>query len=94
MIPDNITTSAICVQLMGLDTNSIVSSTVSNSYFFMIPFFNNNNVVAYSNDLQDLWDYSVEHIQTINKIDIKITNESGQLLTINNSNIVMELLIQ
>lgn len=94
MIPDTITASAICFQIMGLDSNSIVSSTVCNSYLFMMPFVNNNNVLFYSNDLRDLWDYSVENHNTLNKLDIRITNESGQLLSINNSNIVIELLIE
>lgn len=94
MIPDTVTANAICFQIMGIDSNFIVSSTVCNSYFFMIPFLNNLNVLSYSNDLRDTWDYVSDTEKVINKLDIRITNESGQLLTINNSNIIIELLIE
>lgn len=94
MIPDNLNTNMICLQIDGLSENQIISNTVTSGYFFMIPFVNNNNVPFYSNDIVDTWDYSPQSEVILNKFVIRITNELGQLLTTNNSSTVIELLLE
>lgn len=93
MIPDNITANIICVNIEGLNSNQIVSNTSVASYFFSIPFLNNNNASFFSNDVTDTWDYENPNGIELNKLVISITNETGQLLTLNNSSICLELLI-
>lgn len=93
MIPDNITTNAIIIQIAMLDNHYYVSQNNRVSYTFLIPFTNNSNFVVYSNDLIDTWD-NISHNIPINKLDIRVCNESGQLLTLNNSNIIMEILFE
>lgn len=93
MIPDNINTNAILIQIASLDTNCYVSQNNRVSYTFMIPFTNNSNFAVYSNDLTDTWDITVNN-WTINKLDVRVINESGQLLTLNNSNIIIELMFE
>lgn len=93
MSPDNITTNAILIQIAMLDNHYYVSQNNRVSYTFMIPFTNNNNFIVYSNDLTDTWD-KIGHNIPINKLDIRVCNESGQLLTLNNSNIIMEILFE
>lgn len=93
MIPDNITTNAILVQIALLDHHYYVSQNNRVSYTFLIPFTNNNNMITYTNDLTDTWDM-INHNIPINKLDIRICNENGQLLTFNNSNIIMEILFE
>lgn len=94
MIPDNLNTNMICIQIDGLSENQIISSTVTSGYFFMIPFVNNNNVPFYSNDIVDTWDYNPHTEVILNKFVVRITNELGQLLTTNNSSTVIELLLE
>ena len=38
LIPDNIASNMVCIQIDGLNENQIISNTVVSSYFFMIPF--------------------------------------------------------
>lgn len=90
MIPDNITTNAIIIQIGSLDKHFYVSQSNRVSYTFLIPFINNNNIASYSNDLIDTWD--ITQNMMINKLDIRVCNENGQLLTFNNSNIIIEIL--
>ena len=73
-LPDNITTNMICIQVDGLNMNQIISSSIVSSYFFMIPFVNNNSIPYYSNDLNDTWDFVNENGVIINKFVIRITN--------------------
>jgi hypothetical protein len=60
----------------------------------MIPFVNNAVVPSYSNDLIDTWDFKNNNGVILNKFVIRITNENGALLNLNNSSIVMELLLE
>lgn len=93
-IPDNVNTNMICIQIDGLNGNHIISNSVVSSYFFMIPFVNNSVVPFYSNDLVDTWDFVNDNGVILNKFVIRITNELGTLLTMNNSTIVLEILIE
>lgn len=95
LIPDNINTNCICINISGLSENNILSTTgIYTSYFFMIPFVNNNSAPSYTNDVSDTWDVSYEYDKILNRADISITNENGALLTLNNSQIVMEILFE
>ena len=93
-VPDNVNTNMILLNINGLNSHSYVSNTGVVSYVFMIPFVNNNNSPSYSNDLNDTWDYENPNGCIFNKLEIRLTNETGQLLTINASRILVELLIE
>lgn len=92
-IPDNINARMICLNINHMNVNTINSNTGSNvSYFFAIPFVNNNNVVSYTNDLMDIFDVSYPNDINLNKLEMRVTNENGDLLTFNNSSLIFELL--
>lgn len=93
MIPDNITSNVICVQIEQLNTNNIIGNG-NVGYFFMLPFINNTSSPIYNNDLGESWDYTSSHDVILNKIALRITDERGNLITLNNSSIVLELLLE
>ena len=96
LTPDNLAANAICINIINIfSSNAIITpDNHCTSYFFMLPFINNNNVHSYSNDVVDTWDFKSVNELVLNKFIITITDENGTLLTFNNSNIVMELLFE
>lgn len=96
LVPDNINNNVdmICVQIDGLNGNYAIANRVICNYFFMIPFFNNNNSPSYSNDLTDTWDFISNNGILLNKFVIRITDENGNLLTLNNSRIIIEIMFE
>lgn len=95
-VPDNITnTNAICVNISQMSNNNIVNTDGGYvSYFFLIPFVNNNSAPNISSDVNDTWDYSGDNRIELNRFIVSITNEEGVLLTFNNSTLIMELLFE
>ena len=92
-IPDNINARLICLNINHMNVNTINSNTGGHtSYFFCVPFINNNNVVSYTNDLMDTFDVSYPNEINLNKIEMRITNENGDLLVMNNSTLIFEML--
>lgn len=93
-IPDNINARMICININQMNANTINTNNGSNvSYFFAIPFVNNNNVVSYTNDVMDTFDVSYFNQINLNKLEMRITDENGNLLTFNNSTLIFELLL-
>lgn len=93
-VPDNVNTNLILLNINGLNGHAYISNSGIASYLFMVPFINNNNSPSYTNDLNDKWDYVNLNGCLLNKLDIKLTDETGQLLAINGSRIIVELLIE
>ena len=94
--PDNITgVQSILLNIDGISTNTFLNSSGNYiQYFFMVPFVNNNFASSYSNDLTDTWDYNSSIEKAINSLIITVTNESGVPITMNNSNLIIELLFE
>lgn len=91
LIPVNITANAIVITIYGLSNNTITTSNGrTQSYFFMIPFTNNNNMVIFSSTISDSWDYDGAPI-TLNKLIISVTDENGLGINLTGTSMVLEL---
>jgi len=93
--PDNLTNvNLINLSIDDMNQNQIINNGIVHSYFWIAPFVNNNNVVSFSSDTSDFWDYENETEQIHSQFVIYIRNETGQLITMNNSNALIEILFE
>jgi len=93
--PDNITNvNTLIVHIDQLSTNTLTSVNNHVPYFFMIPFVNNNLVLSYTNDQYRSWDFEYPTELILNNLIVSLYNESGQLITMNNSNLILEILFE
>lgn len=94
-LPDNITNvNLINLSIDNMNQNQIINNGVVYSYFWCIPFVNSNNVSSFSTDVTDTWDYENDHEQIHSQFIIYLRNETGQLITMNNSNVTIEILFE
>lgn len=92
-LPDNITNvNLINLSIDNMNQNQVINNGVVYSYFWCIPFVNSNAASAFSSDTSDLWDYENTQEQIHSQFIIYLRNESGQLITMNNSNVTIEIL--
>lgn len=90
--PENLTdVRAILLRINELDNNALISNNTYIGYTFCIPFVSNNFALSYTNDIQGSWDYEYVLPKLLNSFTISICNETGALLTMNNSYCVVEI---